>query len=39
MQIYVTKNEQRIGPYTLEELRSRLASKELSESDFAWQAL
>ena len=36
MQIYVARAEQKLGPYTLDEVRSKLASGELSESDLAW---
>jgi uncharacterized RDD family membrane protein YckC len=36
MQIHITKNHQRMGPYTKEEVQSRLASGKLNANDLAW---
>src|SRR5271170_2519726 len=36
MAIYVQRNSQRLGPYTLAELRSQLASGALSLKDHVW---
>ena len=36
MEIYVTKNEQRLGPFSLEQARSMTASGEFSPKDHAW---
>ena len=36
MQIYITKNEQKLGPYTPAEVRARIASGQFSESDPGW---
>ena len=36
MAIYVQRNSQKLGPYTLAELRSQLASGALSLKDYVW---
>ncbi len=36
VQIYVTKNQEKLGPYSVAEVRARLASGQLSESDVGW---
>jgi hypothetical protein len=36
MEIFVTKNEQKLGPYSPLELRSRIDSGQFTESDFGW---
>ena len=36
MEIYVSKDNQRFGPYTEAEVRERMASGRFSESDFGW---
>lgn len=36
MPIHIHKDGQRIGPYTIEEIRQRLASGTLSSTDLAW---
>jgi hypothetical protein len=37
MDIYICKNRQYRGPYTLEGITARLASGELLVTDLAWQ--
>src|SRR5579871_6803793 len=36
MNIYIFKNEQYAGPYTTDEVRTRLKSGAYAESDLAW---
>jgi hypothetical protein len=36
MNIYVTKNQQKHGPYTPAEVRSRIVSGQFAESDLGW---
>ncbi|MDB6063812.1 MAG: hypothetical protein JWR26_20 [Pedosphaera sp.] len=36
MEIFVTKNQQQQGPYAADEVRARIVSGQLSESDLGW---
>lgn len=36
MQIFVNKNGQQLGPYTIEQLQQYLAMGDLAEEDLAW---
>jgi uncharacterized RDD family membrane protein YckC len=36
MQIYILKNDERLGPYTVEEVSQRLAAGHLLGNDWAW---
>ena len=36
MQIFVNKNGQQLGPYTIEQLQQYLAMVDLAEEDRAW---
>jgi hypothetical protein len=36
MQIYVTKNQNRLGPYSVADVRARLAAGQFTASDFGW---
>src|SRR5437868_6300516 len=36
MEIFVTKNQQQQGPFTVDDVRGRIASGQLAVSDFGW---
>jgi hypothetical protein len=36
MQIYITKNGERLGPYTLQEAQNLVGAGSISATDFAW---
>ncbi|MEW6302237.1 MAG: PrsW family glutamic-type intramembrane protease [Verrucomicrobiota bacterium] len=38
MEIYVTRGPERLGPFTVEQARAKLAAGELSADDLAWHA-
>jgi hypothetical protein len=38
VQIYITKNQQQLGPYSPAEARNRILTGELTGSDLAWHA-